>query len=102
MQFASWKERKLVAGALKPVYRAANAEAAASALEAFDQGVWGRKYPAIAQSWRRNWKAVIPFFAFPAEVRKIIYTTNSIESLNASVRMLPRRNWPSSSKIDSC
>lgn len=90
MQFASWKERKLVAGALKSVYRAANAEAAASALEAFDQGAWGRKYPAIAQSWRRNWEAVIPFFAFPAEVRKIIYTTNSIESLNASVRKAVR------------
>jgi putative transposase len=86
MQFASWKERKAIASALKPIYRAANAEAAAAELEAFDQGPWGRKYPAIAQSWRRNWEAVIPFFAFPAEVRKIIYTTNAIESLNASVR----------------
>ena len=86
MQFASWKERKPIASALKPIYRAANAEAAAAELEAFDQGPWGRKYPAIAQSWRRNWEAVIPFFAFPAEVRKIIYTTNAIESLNASVR----------------
>ena len=47
--------------------------------------MWGRKYPAIAQSWRRNWEAVIPFFTFPNEVRKIIYTTNAIESLNASV-----------------
>jgi putative transposase len=86
MQFASWKERKTIAAALKPIYRAANAEAAAAELEAFDQGVWGRKYPTIAQSWRRNWEAVIPFFVFPAEVRKIIYTTNAIESLNASVR----------------
>lgn len=86
MQFASWKERKAIAAALKPVYRADNAEAAARELDAFDQGQWGRKYPAIAQSWRRNWEAVIPFFAFPAEVRKIIYTTNAIESLNASVR----------------
>jgi putative transposase len=71
---------------LKPVYRAANAEAAASAPE----GIWGRKYPAIAQSWRRNWEAVIRCFAFPAEVRKIIYTTNFIESLNASVRKAVR------------
>lgn len=86
MQFASWKERKAIAGALKPIYRAVSADAAATELEAFDQGPWGRKYPAIAQSWRRNWEAVIPFFAFPAEVRKIIYTTNAIESLNASVR----------------
>jgi putative transposase len=90
MQFASWKERKFVAAALKPVYRASSAEAAASALEAFDAGEWGRKYPAIAQSWRRNWEAVIPFFAFPNDVRKIIYTTNAIESLNASVRKAVR------------
>jgi len=86
MQFASWKERKAIAGALKPIYRAADAQAAAAELDAFDQSEWGRKYPAIAQSWRRNWEAVIPFFAFPTEVRKIIYTTNAIESLNASVR----------------
>lgn len=86
MQFASWKERKAITAALKPIYRADNAEAAARELDAFDQGEWGRKYPVIAQSWRRNWEAVIPFFAFPAEVRKIIYTTNAIESLNASVR----------------
>lgn len=86
MQFASWKERKAIAAALKPIYRADHAEAARQALEAFDEGPWGQKYPAIAQSWRRNWEAVIPFFAFPADVRKIIYTTNAIESLNASVR----------------
>ena len=55
MQFASWKERKPIASALKPIYRAASAEAAAAELEAFDQSAWGRKYPAIAQSWRRNW-----------------------------------------------
>ena len=90
MQFASWKERKPIVAALKPVYRAENAELAAAELEAFDQGPWGRKYPAIAQSWRRNWEAVIPFFTFPAEVRKIIYTTNAIESLNASVRKAVR------------
>lgn len=90
MQFASWKERKLIAAALKPIYRAPNAEAAAAELDAFDQSAWGRKYPAIAQSWRRNWEAVIPFFVFPAEVRRIIYTTNAIESLNASVRKAVR------------
>ncbi len=90
MRFASWKERKAIAAALKPVYRAENAEAAAVELDTFDQGPWGRKYAAIAQSWRRNWEAVIPFFAFPTEVRKIIYTTNAIESLNASVRKAVR------------
>lgn len=90
MQFASWKERKIIAAALKPIYRADDAQAAERELQAFDEGVWGRKYPAIAASWRRNWEAVIPFFAFPAEVRKIIYTTNAIESLNASVRKAVR------------
>jgi putative transposase len=90
MQFASWKERKPIASALKPIYQAPNVEVAAAALEGFDQGPWGRKYPTIAQSWRRNWEAVIPFFAFSAEVRKIVYTTNAIESLNASVRKAVR------------
>jgi putative transposase len=90
MQFASWKERKPLAAALRPIYRADTAEAAARELDAFDAGPWGIKYPAVAQSWRRNWEAVIPFFAFPAEVRKIIYTTNAIESLNASVRKAVR------------
>jgi putative transposase len=90
MQFASWKERKVIVSALKPIYRAESAEAAASALSDFEAGPWGRKYPAIVHSWRRNWAAVIPFFAFPAEVRKIIYTTNAIESLNASVRKAVR------------
>jgi len=86
MSFASWKERKAIASALKPIYQAASAEAAAQALEAFDAGPWGRKYPNIAASWRRNWTAVIPFFAFTAEVRRILYTTNAIESLNSRVR----------------
>lgn len=90
MQFAYWKQRKPIASALKAVYRADNAEAAAAALDEFDQSPWGRKYPAIAQNWRRNWKAVIPFFALPSEVRKIIYTTHAIETLNATVRKAVR------------
>jgi len=67
-------------------YRADNAEAAQQALVAFEAGPWGQKYPAIAKSWQRNWEQVIPFFAFPAEVRKIIYPTNAIESLHSQVR----------------
>jgi len=86
MQFASWKERKAIAKALRPVYAAGSAEAAAGELAAFEAGPWGEKYPAIAQSWRRNWDEVIPFFAFSPEVRKIIYTTNAIESLHSQVR----------------
>ncbi|UCC99652.1 MAG: IS256 family transposase [Phycisphaerales bacterium] len=86
MQFASWKERKALAKALKPIYAAASAAAAAAALDAFEQDAWGQKYPAIVASWRRRWAEVIPFFAFSAEVRKIIYTTNAIESLHSQVR----------------
>ena len=81
-----WKERKAVAGALKAIYRAGTVEAAQAALEAFDASPWGRKYPAIAAAWRRNWEQVIPFFAYPPEVRRIIYTTNAIESLHSQVR----------------
>jgi putative transposase len=81
MGFASWKERKAVASALKAAYRAESAEAAQAALEGFDQGPWGRKYPSIVSSWRRNWEQVIPFLTYPPEVRRIMYTTNAIESL---------------------
>jgi putative transposase len=90
MQFASWKERKLIAAALRPVYQAESAAAARERLEDFDRGPWGQKYPSIAQSWRRNWEQVTPFFAFAPELRKIIYTTNAIESLNAEVRKAVR------------
>jgi len=86
MAFASWKERKAIAAQLKPIYTATNAEAALEALDAFERGPWGQKYPPIAQSWRRNWEQIIPFFVFSPEVRKIIYTTNAIESLNSTVR----------------
>ncbi len=86
MQFASWKERKAIARALRPIYGASNAETAAKALDEFEQGPWGQKYPPIVASWRRKWEQVVPFFAFSAEVRKIIYTTNAIESLHSQVR----------------
>ena len=90
MNFASWKDRKHVARALKAVYRAGDAEAGLAALAEFEAGPWGEKYPAIAQSWRRNWHHVIPFFAFPEAVRRMIYTTNAIESLNAKIRRAVR------------
>ena len=86
MQFASWKERKALAKALKPIYAAASADAAAAELDAFEDGPWGEKYPAVTASWRRRWQEVIPFFAFSPEVRRIIYTTNAIESLHSQVR----------------
>ena len=90
MDFASWKDRKGVAQALRTVYRAADAVAGQAALDSFAQGPWGAKYPAIAQSWRRNWELVIPFFAFPEGVRRIIYTTNAIEALNSKLRRAVR------------
>jgi putative transposase len=90
MGFASWKDRKAIAGALRSVYRAENAEAGLAALEAFKEGPWGAKYPAIAQSWHRHWEQVIPFFAFSAPIRRIIYTTNAIEALNSKLRRAVR------------
>jgi putative transposase len=97
LDYTGWKERKLVASALKDVYRAADAEAAALALGEFEEGPWGRKYPAITAAWRRNWAHVIPFFAYPREVRKIIYTTNQIEALNSKIRrsVRARGHFPS-------
>src|ERR671917_585663 len=90
LAFVSYKDRKAVAGALKEIYRAKDAEAGQAALEAFAASTWGRKYEAIAASWRRSWTAAIPFFAFPDEVRRIIYTTNAIEALNAKLRRAVR------------
>jgi putative transposase len=86
LHFANWKELKPLAAALRSIYRAATAEEAWHQLEDFAAGPWGQKYPMIVESWKRNWEHVIPFFAFPDSVRKIIYTTNQIESLHSRVR----------------
>ena len=90
MDFVSWKDRKPLASALKSTYRAVDAKAAEEALTAFEASEWGMRYPAISQSWRRAWAEVIPFFAFPEEVRRIIYTTNAIEALNSKLRRAVR------------
>lgn len=90
LDFVSYKDRKAVAAELKAIYRAIDAEAGAAALTAFEAGVWGAKYPAIGQSWRRAWAEVIPFYAFAADVRRILYTTNAIEALNAKLRRAVR------------
>jgi putative transposase len=90
LDFVSYKDRKAVASALKEIYRATDADAAAAALDAFAGSGWGLKYPAIAMAWRRNWAAVIPFFAFPADVRRLICTTNAVEALNAKLRRAVR------------
>jgi putative transposase len=88
LDYASWKDRKMLAKALRPIYAAANAETAAAALDAFADGEWGRKFPTVGAAWRRAWAQVIPFFAFPPEIRRVIYTTNAIESVNAQLRKI--------------
>ena len=97
LNLASWKDRKGLTAALKPIYQAANAEAAAGALKAFAQGEWGQKFPTVAAMWQRQWEQVIPFFAYPPEVRKIVYTTNAIESLHMQLRKIVknRGHFPS-------
>jgi putative transposase len=86
LDFVGWKDRKLVAAELKNIYRATTEDEALQALESFAGSSWGLKYPTITAIWRRQWQEVIPFFAYPLEVRKIMYTTNAIESLNMQVR----------------
>jgi putative transposase len=88
LDYASWKDRKALAAALKPVYTAVNADSAAQALDEFEAGPWGQRFPNIVAIWRRAWDRVIPFFAFPPAVRKLIYTTNAIESLHSQLRKI--------------
>jgi putative transposase len=88
MRFISYGDRKAVAAALRPVYTAPTAAAAATELDAFEGSVWGQKYPATVRAWRATWERFIPFLEFPPEVRKILYTTNSIESLNYQLRKI--------------
>ena len=85
LNYVGWKERKEVAMDLKAIYRAATGEQAEQQLAAFE-AKWNRKYPSIGALWRRNWQGIIPFFQFSPEIRKIVYTTNAIESLNMSLR----------------
>jgi transposase-like protein len=97
LDFANWKERKALAAAIKPIYTAPSAEAAEAELDAFEQGAWGQKFPTVVAAWRRAWDRVIPFFAFPPAVRRVIYTTNAIESVNARLRKIikTRGHFPS-------
>lgn len=88
-RYCSWKDRKAVTKALKPVYQAPNVDAAADALDGFE-AEWGDTYPAIVDLWRRNWERFTPFLAFDAAIRKIIYTTNAIESLNYQLRKVTK------------
>ncbi len=97
LDFVNWKDRKAVAAELKTIYQATTEEEAARALDAFAHSPWGVKYPPITSIWQRHWTEVIPFFAYPIEVRKIVYTTNAIESLHMQVRKVikNRGHFPS-------
>ena len=86
--FGNWKERKHVAAALRPIYTAPNADLGSAALDEFERGPWGRTCPTVVAAWRRAWTHVIPFFAFPPEIRRLIYTTNALESVHAQLRQI--------------
>jgi putative transposase len=87
LNYVSWKQRKAVAGDLRPIYQASTAEEAALRLEEF-AAKWDGSYPTISAMWRRHWTHLTPFFAYPPEIRKVIYTTNVVESLNMSLRKI--------------
>ena len=90
MRFIGYGDRKAVAAALRPIYTAPTVETAAIELDIFEGSTWGKKYPATVRVWRDAWERFIPFLAFPPEVRKIVYTTNAIESLNYQLRKVTR------------
>jgi putative transposase len=96
LNYVSWKQRREVAMDLKPIYRAATEPQACLALEEFALK-WDRQYPSITKLWRSNWDTLTPFFEFPEEIRKIIYTTNAVESLHSSIRKIikTRGSFPS-------
>ena len=87
LNYVSWKQRRQVAASLRPIYTAPTREAAEAALSEF-ASVWDPSHPTIGEVWRRNWERVTPFFEFPAEIRKVVYTTNAVESLNSSLRKI--------------
>jgi putative transposase len=96
LQYVNWKERKKVAADLREIYRAATVEEAEQKLTEFEQR-WDAKYASIGQLWRRHWAGITPFFAYPEMIRKVIYTTNAVESLNMTLRKVikTRASFPS-------
>lgn len=95
LKYVSWKDRRKLAAELRPVYSADTRSTAEAALDVFED-TWGASYPQVVRTWRSNWERVVPFLDFPEEIRRVIYTTNAIESLNASLRqaLSPRRHFP--------
>lgn len=100
LRFVSWKERKAVAADLKTIYGAATVKQAEQALEQFAEA-WDSQHPSISKSWRDNWTRLSVFFDYPPQIRKVIYTTNAIESLNASLRQVTktRRSFPNDDSV---
>ena len=86
LAFCNWKERKTVAQELKKIYQSATVEAAEARLTEFEESSWGKRFPMIGKSWRKHWEEIIPFFSYSPGIRKIMYTTNAIESLNMQLR----------------
>ena len=95
LRYVSWKDRRKLAQELRPVYSADSRDGAEAALDRFE-AEWGARYPQVVKSWRSSWERVVPFLAFPRSIRKVIYTTNAIESLNASLRKVlsPKGHFP--------
>lgn len=100
LKFVSYKDRKELAGDLKPIYQAVTEDEAQSALEYFEEK-WGKQYPQIAKSWYNNWDNLMIFLQYPEAIRRIIYTTNSIESLNNQLRKVTKnkRVFPSDESV---
>ncbi len=85
MRYVNYRDRRKVAAGLRPIYTAPNADDALAELERFDEQ-WGGQYPMIARSWREDWECIIPFLSLPSELRRVVYTTNTIEALHRQIR----------------
>lgn len=91
LKYVSWKDRKAVAADLKSIYRSVTEKEAEAALDAFAAN-WDKRYPTISKSWRAHWAQIVPMFVFPADIRKVIYTTNAVESVNMTLRKASRNH----------
>ena len=89
LRFASWKDRKAIVTGLRPIYTAPTVEAAADAMDTFELE-WGDRYPGIVKTWRQAWEQFTPFLRFPPEIRKVVYTTNLVESINYQLRKITK------------
>ena len=89
LKYVSWKQRKEMATDLKTIYRASNADEAKTNLDAFAEK-WDKTHPTVSKSWRNNWQNLVTFFDYPQEIRRVIYTTNAIESLNMTLRKVTK------------